>query len=283
MMTVLKKAVVSGLIFCLGCARAPETLDGKRDFASLRKSALAHQEAEAGLRMHQAIISSHYLYTEPRTVGYVTRIGRSIAKVTDRPDLAYRFTVLYDERAYATFAPGGYVYVTTGFLNYLQNEAEFAAILAHEIAELQYRDPNFSGPKKAFKAVSYAGMAVAPLFGQIGLLAAGALILVGNVTGVLPRADGDKVKIADKKALRYLVNARYDPQGYLHVMERMLNVPPEWSPYFYDYFTSRPLDLDRYTDIQKQFRKLPLEGKSFDVHRARFLQMTKSVREIYNR
>ena len=78
---------------------------------------------------------------------------------------------LYSEKIYATSAPGGFVYVTTGMLTYLENEAELAGILAHEIGEQQFKDPRFSKIQKGIEHMTHGVALVGPLFGQIGALA----------------------------------------------------------------------------------------------------------------
>lgn len=276
-----KRLISIGLIpfFILGCAHFGA---GPGDESSIGSAPFAN-EVETGRQIHQAIVTSFRVYTEPRLVGYVRRIGRSVARRAERQELNYQFTVLYDDRIYATGAPGGYVYVTTGFLSFLQNEAELAALLAHEIAELQYRDPRFSGAQQALGIAAQAGAVVGPFFGPIGMLTAGGLVLLHAFTESRGASPRERVRIADRRALRYLVAAGQDPQGYLDFLSRFLNPDRAWSAYYLDYLSSRPADLERYRFVLEEFEKLPLEGRNFTVNRDRFLELTRGVREIYQR
>ena len=272
-------AILLMVCFGMGCARGPRVPEGPHVDEGLPAGAEA-REAEMGRQIHQAILSSFRIYSEPRLVGYVTRTGRSLARRAERQNLKYRFTVLYDDRAYATEAPGGFVYITTGFLNYLQNESELAALLAFEIATLQFRDPKFSTTQRAFGVVGRAGAVAAPFLGQIGMLAASAFVLLQALTESRTGDEVSRMKKADQRALRYLVESRRDPQGYLDLMGRLLNLSPEWKPYFYDFLYTRPMTVERYQDILKGFEKLPLDGRSFTANRDRYLAMTQGVREI---
>lgn len=252
--------------------------------AQVNESLLARADAreiEMGRQIHQTILSSFHVYTEPRLAGYITRKGRSLARRAERQNLKYQFTVLYDDRVYATEAPGGYVYITTGFLNYLQNEAELVSILAFEIATLQFRDPRFSMTQKTFGTIAQAAAMVAPFLGQIGMLAASAVVLLHALTEARAEDREGRIKKADQRALQYMVESGHDPQGYLDVMGRLLNLSPEWKPYFYDYLYSRPMTMERYQNILRRFETLSLEGQSFNVNRDRYLAMTKGAREIY--
>ncbi|HWP94605.1 MAG TPA: M48 family metalloprotease [Gammaproteobacteria bacterium] len=67
---------------------------------------------------------------------YVNRVGMWLALQSDRPELAWRFAVLDNDNINAFAAPGGYVFVTKGLLVNLNNEAELAGVLAHEIAHV---------------------------------------------------------------------------------------------------------------------------------------------------
>jgi len=242
-----------------------------------------NREIQAGRQIHQQITSTYRTYTEPRLVGYVTRVGRTITRVSGRKDLPYLFTVLYDDRLYATSAPGGFIYVTTGFLSFMENESELASVLAHEVAELQFRDSMHTAGRRAVQTIAQAGAIAAPFFGVFGVLIAGGLVALNAVAEAsVPSAD-DRVIKADQKALSYLVAAGHDPQGYLDLMGRLVNSNAYWSPYLYDYSTSRPLTMTRYQSVIDDFKKLPLEDRTFSVHRDRYLAMTQGVREIYQR
>lgn len=281
-MTVRKiSALTLSLTLLLGCAHVPAK---QKKSGSVSNHAVAYfdqREAEMGRQIHQAIVTSFRVYTEPQAVDYVTKTGEAITRHAGRKGLPYRFTVLYDPRVYATEAPGGYIYVTTGFLNFLENEAELSALLASEVALLQFRDPRLSGSRKALKVVTQAGTVMAPMLGQIGILAAAGLVLLNVVSDSKDLTPEKKLRRADEKALAYLVEAGQDPQGYLDLYGRILHPDPKWSPYLYDYLSSHPMTLDRYQSILKQFEGLPLGGKSFHVHHHRYLEMTKGVREIY--
>ncbi len=270
------------MIFFLlnGCARdrAPQSLKSEEE-----KRSFHSKENELGRQIHQAILASFRVYSEPRAVGYVTRMGRTLAKKASRKDLRYQFTVLYDDRLYATSAPGGFVYVTTGFLNFFRNEAELAAILSHEIAWLQIPDPRLSKKRKAVSILTKTGIIAAPFLGPFGSLAAGGLVLASALVESRTSTIEVRLQKADRNALRYMSQTGKDPQGYLDIMGRLLHPSPEWTPYLYDYSTSHPMTMKRFQAAMKEFEKLPIEGKSYSVHRERYMELTRGVREIYQR
>jgi predicted Zn-dependent protease len=71
---------------------------------------------------------------------YVDEIGRRISRKNNPWNADFRFGVAEDQRMVNAFAlPGGRIYITTGMLNKLDNEAEMAAVLAHEVAHVTNR------------------------------------------------------------------------------------------------------------------------------------------------
>lgn len=67
---------------------------------------------------------------------YVNLVGRTVAAQSSRPDLPYAFAVIDSPVPNAFAGPGGYIFVTTGSLRHMSNEAELAAVLAHEVAHV---------------------------------------------------------------------------------------------------------------------------------------------------
>jgi predicted Zn-dependent protease len=67
---------------------------------------------------------------------YVTLVGRTVANQTDRPNLDWTFIVLDTDGVNAFASPGGFVHITRGALGLIENEAELASVLAHEIGHV---------------------------------------------------------------------------------------------------------------------------------------------------
>ena len=260
------------LVFSLvasGCVRESRSITAAR----ASQSNLASAEIEFGEAVHQQILQTVPVYQEAKLNQYVCSVGEKIVAVAERRDLQYRFVILQDERLYATHVPGGYIYLTTGFLEFLQNEIELAALLAHEVGALQYRDPRLSKLKHAFEAVMRAGSLVAPAFGSIGMLTFISLALIGNFVGQEKPLEKQMFD-ADTKALQYLAHADYDPQGLVDLLRRLANSRLPERPYLYDYLQSHPISGERFEHMDKAFSTLPLENKAFSTGRETYLKFT---------
>lgn len=66
----------------------------------------------------------------------LNKIGKNLAAQSSRPNLPWTFGVLQSEGVNAVSGPGGYVFVSEGLLARLDNEAQLAGVLAHEIAHI---------------------------------------------------------------------------------------------------------------------------------------------------
>ena len=67
---------------------------------------------------------------------YLNLVGETIVEVSDRPTLNFHFAILSSQEQNAFAAPGGYIFITVGLLKSLNNEAELAGVLAHEVAHV---------------------------------------------------------------------------------------------------------------------------------------------------
>ncbi len=73
------------------------------------------------------------IYRHPELDELLYRIGSRLAPPSTDPYLEYRFHVLLNPHPFAFALPDGQVYVTVGMLAVLENEAQLATLLAHEI------------------------------------------------------------------------------------------------------------------------------------------------------
>ncbi len=82
---------------------------------------------------------------------YLSKVGRNLASYSPRPEIVWTFGVLDSPTVNAFSAPGGYVFVTTGLLKLIDNEAQLAGVLGHEIGHISGRHA-----LKSYSAVKYS-------------------------------------------------------------------------------------------------------------------------------
>jgi len=94
------------------------------------------EEIRFGREIAARIIGRYGLYDNDELMKYVNLVGRTVAMNTGRQEIEFRFAVLNSEEVSAYAAPGGYIFVTRGAIEHMQDEAELAGTLAHEIAHV---------------------------------------------------------------------------------------------------------------------------------------------------
>ncbi len=124
---------LSLLALLIYCAVNPVT--GNRQLMLLSQS----DEIALGQQTDKQVLQTYGINDDPALNAYVNGIGQRMAKLTHRPNLKYTFKVL-DTPMVNTFAvPGGYLYFTRGILCYLNNEAELAGVMGHELGHVNAR------------------------------------------------------------------------------------------------------------------------------------------------
>jgi len=94
------------------------------------------EEVVMGERTAKTLFSIAPLAHDDKIQSYVNRVGYWLARHSTRPGLPWHFVVLDSATVNAFAAPGGYVFITTGMMENIYNEAELAGVLAHEMAHV---------------------------------------------------------------------------------------------------------------------------------------------------
>ncbi|MDX8401096.1 MAG: M48 family metalloprotease, partial [Mariprofundaceae bacterium] len=202
------------LMFALllaGCATNPVTKE--RDFVLMsEEQELALGQAAA----KQVAQQMPLLKASDPLVRYVDAVGQRLAKVSDRPELFYRFHVVDDPTINAFALPGGYIYIHRGLLVHLNNEAELAAVLGHEIGHVTARH----AVKRYTQAQAYQlGMTITSIFVPIPMA-------VGQISDLIALAViqgyGREAELqSDELSLKYLARAGYDPHATIGILETL--------------------------------------------------------------
>lgn len=107
----------------------PGTPSGLGDYSEAEEVAIGRQIAGN-------LLGAAPLVKDKQLQKYVNNVGRWVASQSERPDLAWHFGVIESNDINAFAAPGGYVFVTRGLYRLLNDEAELAGVLAHEIGHV---------------------------------------------------------------------------------------------------------------------------------------------------
>ncbi|MDA8978789.1 M48 family metalloprotease, partial [bacterium] len=123
------------VLFAAGCAVNPVTGEKELSLISERQEISLGENNYGPSRQSQG--GDYYLDSELQA--YITSVGRRLAAQSDRPDLPYEFVVLNNSVPNAWALPGGKIAINRGLLEYLDDESQLAAVLAHEIVHAAAR------------------------------------------------------------------------------------------------------------------------------------------------
>ena len=93
-------------------------------------------EIEFGREVAARIIGKYSLYKDEILTRYLNLVGKSLAQYSSRPELEFVVGLLDTEVINAYAAPGGYIFVTKGALDAMEDESELASVIAHEIIHI---------------------------------------------------------------------------------------------------------------------------------------------------
>lgn len=100
------------------------------------KSPSQQEEIQVGREITGNLLGAAPLVKDAALQKYVNQVGRWVANQSERGILPWHFGVIESEDINAFAAPGGYVIITKGLYRKLENEAQLAGVLAHEIAHI---------------------------------------------------------------------------------------------------------------------------------------------------
>lgn len=192
------------------CSVNPAT--GKNSFTAFMPQ---EQEAAIGRSEHPKILQSFGGEYDSRDLAaYVDRAGKSLAAVSELPNLNFTFTVLNDSIVNAFALPGGYVYISRGLLALADNEAEMAGVLAHEIGHVAARHAaqRFSAAQAANIGLAIVNILSAPDDPDSGGIGAGQLLSAAAQLALQGYSREQEME-SDMLAVRYLVRAGYSPDA----------------------------------------------------------------------
>ena len=158
---------------------------------------------------------------DPRLTAYVQSVGHKLAAVSDR-DLPYEFVILNNSVPNAWAMPGGKIAINRGLLTELDNEAELAAVLGHEIVHAAARHSAQQMTRGMLSQVLVVATAVAASDSDYGSLAVGG---AGLGAQLINSTYGRGAELeSDYYGMRYMSEAGYDPQGAVTLQETFVRL-----------------------------------------------------------
>jgi predicted Zn-dependent protease len=234
------------LVLVAGCATST-TRTLETDVAKALVS--PDEENQIGLKLKNELDTQEgvaYL-TDPTVVEYVRGVANTVIQFgkRDRPEVTWQVFVIDDSKTVNAFAtPGGYLYVYRGLLEMAQNEAELAAVMAHETGHVVARHAARNMVTE-YGIDAVAGLAAG---NNPGLLAQLTTSIAGKGL-MLSHSRADETE-ADEYGARYASMAGYDPHAFPAFFGRLQQQEGR-SPAVLTYLSDHPATGDRITHINE--------------------------------
>jgi predicted Zn-dependent protease len=250
--------------FCVcvaGCATNPVT--GNREISLMSEA----EEIAYGRQADVEIRREMGVYDDPKVQRYVSDIGLRLAQLSHRPNLPWTFTVV-DHPAINAFAlPGGYIYLTRGILPYLDNEAELAGVLGHEIAHVTARH--------AAQQITRSGL------GGIGLTVLSIFVPAtrpfGDVTSAalsvaFLKYGRDDERESDRLGMEYAARGGWNPAGVPNFLATLARIDEMSARGIPNWLSTHPEPAARVVEAQPIVKKLASEAAT-EFGRERYIEL----------
>jgi predicted Zn-dependent protease len=245
-----------------GCATNPVT--GKSQLSLVSES----QEIQMGKEAAQQTIQQIGVVDNPQVEAYVSQIGMKMAKTSERPNLPWEFHVVNDASVNAFALPGGFIFVTRGLMTYINDEAELATVVGHEIGHVTNRHT----VQQISKAqVAQLGLGIGSIVSSDIARFAG---LLGQGLGLLfLKYSRNAENEADLAGFRYALNQNYDVREMANVFKTLERVSqssgggklPEW-------LATHPDPENRIAKVEQRLDTLHKDLSNTILNREQYLQ-----------
>ena len=256
-----------------GCATNPVTGESQLMLVS------EDQEVQIDRQYSPYQFSADYGTTQDKKLNdYVDRTGKNIAARSHRTHMPYNFQVVNANYVNAYAFPGGSIACTRGILLALDNEAELAALLGHELGHVNARHTAEQMSKGMLTQAVVGGLAAVAgtqgafygnIASQLGQVSAGAL---------LASYSRDNERQADALGMEYMVDSGYSSKGMIGLMDMLKSMGKHQPSAIELMFATHPMSQERYqTAVQTAETKYRAANQN-PLYRERYMDNTARLR-----
>ena len=265
-------AALVAVLSLVGCTINPVT--GKNELSLISPQ----QEITLGEKNYQPSRQAQGgdYYLDPELQRYVARVGNRLAAVSDKPELPYSFVVLNNSVPNAWALPGGKIAINRGLLNYLEDESQLAAVLAHEIVHAAAR--HGASQMSRGRLASLGLLAVgAGTQSQEGAKLYGLASELGAAAWMAKYGRDDELE-SDYYGMLYMSRAGYEPKGAVELQRTFVKLSEgKQSSFLTGLFASHPPSARRVEANLVRAKILPSGQRHIQRYQAAIAQLKKDA------
>lgn len=228
------------------------------------------QENAAQVRKQLKVIN------DPVLTEYVNRVGKRLVASREAQESGFPFTfeVVADPSINAFALPGGPMFINTGLLRAVDNEAQLAGVMGHEMSHVILRHGTNQASKSRLielPAVLGSQMAGGSMVGQLAQLGIGL-----GANSVLLKFSRSAESQADLMGSHLMAEAGYNPVEMARFFEKLNAEGGSRAPQF---FSDHPNPDNREKAIEEEVHRLPMQNYGYET--GEFQRMKQVVAGIH--
>ena len=272
--------ILFGMVLCFSVATLAFSLNdlGKltTDLIKLNEKVSTEEEITIGGNLISGLLGAAPLVDNPELQHYVNDVGFWVASQSERKGLPWKFGVIDSNGINAFAAPGGYVVITIGLYNLLDNEAQLAGVLAHEISHVvEKHHLNALQKNRQVNILGKLGSLALEKDGK-DIEAANALVNAGvqlYSTGLDRKLEYD----ADLRGVVLAARAGYDPYALLDVLITIDSINPS-APSLAVMLKTHPPTVERLDRMANAMDGKLEQYADGQINSARFLEVVGDIK-----
>ena len=214
------------------------------------------QELAMGASAAQEILATAKLSRNPKQLAAVERVGARVAAASNSKSMQWEFHVIDDDAVPNAFClPGGKIFVYSGLFKYMQDDAQLATVIAHEVGHALARH---GAERATLEMGAQVGGAILnlvlsdedPRLVEIASKVWG----YGSSVGVMLPYSRKQEYEADAIGLRLMATSGYDLDAALRFWDNMRQ--KKQSPNVLAFLSTHPTDEQRIERIQKTINEI---------------------------
>jgi len=222
--------------------------------ATASKTYTVEEEMALGQSIAAKFLGASKYYQNQPVQDYVSNIGHWLVMQLPEQKFKWHFVVLEDEMFNAYSTPGGIIFINTGMLEQLNNEAQLAAILAHEIIHV-YRSHHINTIQSNAKTHAWSNaLSMAADQSKNKKIRTNNKIwesVGGQINNIYFRGfDKEREFESDHQGLYLLTKAGYDPYAMIEVLQIIQSAKSK-SIWFKQFYNTHPKPYKRLQAVYK--------------------------------
>src|SRR5215467_3839486 len=260
------------LLTTLLLAQGPTKLRPGFNLFSKDQDVQLGKESAAEVRKQMTVIN------DPVLTAYVNRVGKRLANSPEARDSGYPFTfeVVADPTINAFALPGGPMFINTGLLKAVDNEAQLAGVMGHEMSHVILRHGTNQASKAQLiqlPAVLGSQLAGSSMVGQLAQLGIGL-----GANSVILKFSRTAESQADLMGSHLMAEAGYNPIELARFFDKLNAEGGSHAPQF---LSDHPNPENREKAIEQEIQRLPAQNYNYQT--GDFARMKQAVARIHEK